>query len=57
MLTSMSEVVEVHSLIGVGDILAMVTLADMGEYNGFIERRLSKIGEIEGMRAGIILED
>jgi DNA-binding Lrp family transcriptional regulator len=56
-LASMGEVVEVHSLTGVGDILAMVMLTDMGEYKDFIEKRLGEISEIESVRAGIVLED
>ena len=57
MLKSMDEVIEVHSLTGFYDILAMVTLKDMEEYRVFIEKRLGAISEIENIRAGIVLED
>ncbi|MDQ1280041.1 MAG: Lrp/AsnC family transcriptional regulator, regulator for asnA, asnC and gidA [Thermoproteota archaeon] len=56
-LKSMDEVIEVHSLTGFYDILAMVTLKDMEEYRVFIEKRLGVISEIENIRAGIVLED
>jgi len=56
-LTDYEEVIEVHSLTGFSDILAMVTLKDMAEYKGFVENRLGGIPEIETFRAGIVLED
>ncbi len=57
LLASMDEVVELHSLTGFSDILAMVTLTDMGQYREFVEKRLGDIPEIESFRAGIVLED
>ena len=56
-LSSFDEVIEVHSLTGFYDILAMVTLNDMKEYKEFIEKKLGGIPEIENIRAGIVLED
>jgi DNA-binding Lrp family transcriptional regulator len=56
-LATMDEVIELHTLPGFSDILAMVTLTDMAEYKGFIEKRLGAIPEIDGFRAGIVLED
>jgi len=56
-LTGYDEVIEVHSLTGFSDILAMVTLKDMGNYKGFMENRLGVIPEIESFRVGIVLED
>jgi len=51
------EVIELHSLTGFYDILAMVTLKDMNEYKEFVEKKLGTIPEIESFRAGIVLED
>lgn len=56
-LRNFDEVIEVHSLTGFYDILAMVTLRDMQEYKEFIEKKLGGIPEIENLRAGIVLED
>jgi len=56
-LTAMEEVIELHTLTGLSDILAMVTLTDLGEYKDFIERRLGVIPEIDSFQAGIVLED
>jgi DNA-binding Lrp family transcriptional regulator len=56
-LSKFEEVIEVHSLTGVYDILAMVTLRDMEEYKEFIEKKLGEIPEIENIRAGIVLDD
>lgn len=56
-LSNFDEVIEVHSLTGFYDILAMVTLRDMEEYKEFIEKKLGGIPEIENTRAGIVLED
>jgi len=56
-LATMDEVIELHTLTGFSDILAMVTLTDMAEYKDFIEKRLGAIPEIDGFRAGIVLED
>jgi DNA-binding Lrp family transcriptional regulator len=56
-LTAMEEVVELHVLTGFSDILAMVTLTDMGEYKDFVEKKLGGILEIDSFRAGIVLED
>ena len=56
-LAAMDEVIELHTLTGFSDILAMVTLTDMAEYKDFIEKRLGAIPEIDGFRAGIVLED
>lgn len=56
-LSNFVEVIEVHSLTGVYDILAMVTLRDMEEYKEFTEKKLGGIPEIENIRAGIVLED
>jgi DNA-binding Lrp family transcriptional regulator len=57
LLTDYDEVIEVHSLTGFSDILAMITLNDMSEYKDFIENKLGNIPEIESFRAGIVLED
>jgi DNA-binding Lrp family transcriptional regulator len=51
------EVIELHSLTGFYDMLAMVTLKDMNEYKEFVEKKLGTIPEIESFRAGIVLED
>lgn len=56
-LCNFDEVIEVHSLTGFYDILAMVTLRDLEEYKVFIEKKLGGIPEIENIRAGIVLED
>ncbi len=56
-LSGLDEVIEVHSLTGLYDILAMVTLKDMAEYKEFIEKKLGSISEIENIRAAIVLED
>jgi len=56
-LAAMDEVVELHTLTGLSDILAMVTLTDLAEYKDFIEKRLGAIPEIDSFRAGIVLED
>jgi len=56
-LSNFIEVIEVHSLTGFYDILAMVTLRDMEEYKEFVEKKLGVIPEIENIRAGIVLED
>ena len=56
-LSGFDEVIELHSLTGFCDILAMVTLKDMKEYKEFVERKLGTIPEIESFRAGIVLED
>src|SRR5512136_1913224 len=56
-LSGFDEVIEVHSLTGIYDILAMVTLRDMDDYKAFIEEKLGSIPEIENIRAGIVLED
>jgi len=56
-LTALDEVIELHSLTGFSDILAMVTLHDMSEYKEFIEKRIGAIPEIESFRVGIVLED
>ena len=56
-LSSLEEVIELHSLTGFYDMLVMVTLKDMGEYKEFIEKKLGSIPEIESFRAGIVLED
>jgi Lrp/AsnC family leucine-responsive transcriptional regulator len=56
-LMAMDEVVELHSLTGFSDIIAMVTLTDMNHYKDFIEKRLGNIPEIDSFRAGIVLED
>ena len=56
-LSNFDEVIEVHSLTGFYDILAMVTLKDMTEYKEFIEKKLGGIPDIENLRAGIVLED
>jgi DNA-binding Lrp family transcriptional regulator len=56
-LKNFDEVIEVHSLTGFYDILAMVTLRDMEEYKEFIEKKLGAITEIENVHAGIVLED
>jgi len=56
-LRNFDEVIEVHSLTGLYDILAMVTLKDMNEYKGFIEKKLGGISEIENIRTGMVLED
>jgi Lrp/AsnC family transcriptional regulator for asnA, asnC and gidA len=56
-LTAMDEVIELHTLTGFADILAMVTVTNMAEYKGFIEKRLGAIPEIDSFRAGIVLED
>lgn len=56
-LSNFDEVIEVHSLTGFYDILAMVTLRDMEEYKEFMEKKLGSIAEIETVRAGIVLED
>ena len=57
LLRNFDEVIEVHSLTGFYDIIAMVTLKDMEEYKEFIEKKLGSIAEIETVRAGIVLED
>ena len=57
LLSNFDEVIEVHSLTGFYDIIAMVTLKDMEEYKEFIEKKLGSIAEIESVRAGIVLED
>jgi Lrp/AsnC family leucine-responsive transcriptional regulator len=51
------EVIELHSLTGNYDMLAMVTLNDMNEYKEFLEKKLGAIPEIESFRTGIVLED
>ncbi len=56
-LSSFDEVIEVHSLTGFYDVLAMVTLKDMNEYKDFVEKKLGAIPEIESFRSGIVLED
>jgi len=56
-LAAMDEVVELHTLTGSSDILAMVTLKDMAEYKEFIEKRLGAISDIDSFRANIVLED
>jgi Lrp/AsnC family transcriptional regulator for asnA, asnC and gidA len=56
-LADMDEVIELHTLTGFIDILAMVTLTDMTEYKNFIEKRLGAISEIDSFRVGIVLED
>ena len=56
-LKAMEEVIELHSLTGFSDIIAMVTLTNMDHYKDFIEKRLGDIPEIDGFRAGIVLED
>jgi Lrp/AsnC family transcriptional regulator for asnA, asnC and gidA len=56
-LADMDEVIELHTLTGFSDILAMVTLTDMTEYKNFIEKRLGAISEIDSFRVGIVLED
>ena len=56
-LSGFEEVIEVHSLTGFYDVLAMVTLKDMNEYKEFAEKKLGTIPEIESFRAGIVLED
>jgi len=56
-LSGLDEVIEVHSLTGFYDVLAMVTLKDMNEYKEFAEKKLGTIPEIESFRAGIVLED
>ena len=56
-LADMDEVIELHTLTGFIDILAMVTLTDMTEYKNFIEKRLGSISEIDSFRVGIVLED
>jgi len=56
-LRNFDEVIEVHSLTGFYDILAMVTLRDMEEYKEFIEKKLGSITEIETVHVGIVLED
>ena len=56
-LADMDDVIELHTLTGFIDILAMVTLTDMTEYKNFIEKRLGSISEIDSFRVGIVLED
>ncbi len=56
-LSGLDEVIEVHTLTGLYDILAMVTLKDMEEYKFFIEKKLGGIPEIENIRAALVLED
>jgi len=56
-LSKFDEVIELHSLTGQYDILAMVTLNDMNEYKEFVEKKLGGIPEIENTRTAIVLED
>ena len=56
-LAAMDEVIELHTLTGFSDILAMITLTNMAEYRDFIEKRLGAIPEIDSFRVGIVLED
>jgi DNA-binding Lrp family transcriptional regulator len=56
-LQSLEEVIELHTLTGFSDILAMVTLLDMNEYKEFVEKRIGGIPEIESFRVGIVLDD
>ena len=56
-LSKFDEVIELHSLTGQYDLLAMITLNDMNEYKDFVERKLGGIPEIENTRTGIVLED
>jgi DNA-binding Lrp family transcriptional regulator len=56
-LVAFEEVIELHTLTGLGDIVAMVTLKDMMEYKDFVEKKLGSILEIESFRAGIVLDD
>ena len=56
-LAALEEVIELHTLTGFSDLLAMVTLRDMEEYKDFVEKKLGGIPEIESFRAGIVLED
>jgi Lrp/AsnC family transcriptional regulator for asnA, asnC and gidA len=56
-LVHLEEVIELHTLTGFSDLLAMVTLSDMEEYKDFVEKKLGGIPEIESFRVGIVLED
>ena len=56
-LTLFDEVIELHSLTGLYDMLAMITLENMEEYKNFITTKLGTIEEIESFRAAIVLED
>jgi len=56
-LSSFEEVIELHSLTGLYDMLAMVTLTNMDEYREFVKMKLGTIEEIENYHAAIVLED
>jgi len=56
-LSSFEEVIELHSLTGLYDMLAMVTLTNMDEYKEFVKMKLGTIEEIENYHAAIVLED
>jgi len=56
-LSSFEEVIELHTLTGLYDLLAMITLGNMDEYKNFLETKLGAISEIESFRAAIVLED
>jgi DNA-binding Lrp family transcriptional regulator len=56
-LSGFEEVIELHSLTGLYDMLAMVTLTNMDEYREFVKMKLGTIEEIENFHAAIVLED
>jgi DNA-binding Lrp family transcriptional regulator len=56
-LSNFEEVIAVHYLMSLYDVLARVTLRDMKEYKAFIEKKLAVISEIKTIHAGIVLEN
>ena len=56
-LSTFDEVIAVHSITGLYEILAMVALRDLKEYKEFIETKLGKIAEIKNIHSGIVLDD
>lgn len=56
-LSSLEEVIEVHSVAGYHDLLIMVVASDMDEFRRFLEDKLGKIPEIEKINTAIVMED
>jgi len=56
-LSSLDEVIEVHSVAGYHDLLIMVAATDMDEFRRFLEDKLGKIPQIEKINTAIVMED
>jgi len=56
-LSSLDEVIEVHSVAGYHDLLIMVVTTDMDEFRRFLEDKLGKIPQIEKINTAIVMED